>query len=444
MAVEKIKNADTRAVARKDGARKQDDLYGMTQQAPETLDVLLDYFPGGMCLYDANLRLVLHNDQFRELLDLPASLFEGEPPSMEDLFRLNAERGEYGSCEVEQMVAERLARARERIPHVYERTRPNGTILEVRGAPVDGGGFITTYLDVTEQRRRTRQLEALVENYPGGICLFNADLNVTLYNERLLTLLDYPESLFEDGEPALESLFRFNAQRGEFGEGDAEAYVAEKMALLSWRKPHEYERTRPDGTVLQVRCVPIDGGGSLMTYDDVTARHRDQEMIAYMAHHDTLTDLPNRTLLADRMKQAAAEARRERAFALHYMDLDRFKPINDTHGHAVGDLLLQEVALRLRRVVREVDTVARIGGDEFVVLQLGAHDEAAARVLAERLVRALGQPFEISGLELEIGVSIGVALSSEHGLDTDALMKIADKALYEAKEAGRGTVCVAG
>ena len=383
---------------------------------------------------------MLHNEPFKDMLDLPKALFANGPPSMEDLFRFNAERGEYGDCDIEEVVAERLERARKRLVHVYERERPNGRVLEIRGAPVEGGGFVTTYLDVTEQRRRTRQLEALIENYPGGICLFDADFRVTLHNERLLTLLDYPESLFAKGEPMLEDLFRFNAQRGEFGEGDADAHVAEKMALLSWRKPHEYERTRPDGTVLQVRCMPIEGGGSLMTYDDVTARHRDQQLIAHMAHHDTLTDLPNRTLLADRMQQAAAEARRERAFALHYMDLDRFKPVNDTYGHAVGDLLLQEVALRLRRIVREVDTVARIGGDEFVVLQLGAQDEASARILGERLVRALQRPFKIEGLKLEIGASVGIALSSEHGLDPEALMKIADKALYDAKEAGRGTV----
>lgn len=174
---------------------------------------------------------------------------------------------------------------------------------------------------------------------------------------------------------------------------------------------------------------------------DITERRATQERMAYLAEHDTLTGLPNRALVTDRLSQALASARREgHSVALLYIDLDRFKPVNDTHGHAVGDLLLREAAQRMRDCVRESDTVGRFGGDEFVVLLPRVEVSDDALRVAEKIRSALASPFLVSGLRLEVSSSIGVALYPEDGRSESSLLLGADRAMYEAKRAGRDQV----
>lgn len=401
------------------------------------LEAVAKHFPGGLAMYNSDLELVLYNRQLKELLGYSDDLFADGNPSMEDLFRFNARRGEYGPGEVDKHVSARMALARRRVPHAYERTRPDGTALEVRGVPLPGGGFLTTYVDVTAEHRRRRDLEAVVENFPGGICMFDDQLKMVVCNARLKTLLDYPDELFENGDPTLEELFRFNAQRGEYGPGDVEDHVRHRLNLAKASQPHEYERTRPNGTVLHVRGIPLQGGGFVTTYLDVTERRRAEARIAHLAHHDPLTDLPNRLLLRDRLGHALAHVKRGAQIALHYIDLDRFKPVNDTYGHAVGDALLKAVAERLRKVTREVDTVARIGGDEFLLIQAGVRDTGDAEVLANRLINAMRQECEVEGHRISVSATIGIALAPQHGTSADELMTRSDGALYEAKEQGR-------
>ncbi|PPD32218.1 MAG: hypothetical protein CTY19_11460 [Methylomonas sp.] len=173
---------------------------------------------------------------------------------------------------------------------------------------------------------------------------------------------------------------------------------------------------------------------------DITDRKAIEDEVRHMAHYDVLTDLPNRTLLRDRLHQALAQVRREQAkLALMFLDLDKFKPVNDSLGHAVGDLLLREVAYRLQNCMkRESDTVARLGGDEFVILLSHIDDEQEARTIAEKVVQMINLPFEIEHHTVHISTSIGIAIYPNHGMDVKALMKNADDAMYQAKHAGRG------
>jgi diguanylate cyclase (GGDEF)-like protein len=209
--------------------------------------------------------------------------------------------------------------------------------------------------------------------------------------------------------------------------------------LAQERKPHVFERARPNGTVLEIRGAPIEGGGFVTTYLDVTEQRRTQSLVAHLAHHDALTNLANRTLLRDRMEMALARTLRGDVVALHYLDLDRFKHVNDNFGHSAGDELLKGVAYRLIQGTRTTDTVARIGGDEFVVLQVGINGPADAAVLAQRLVNSMASTFEIGGNSISIGTSIGIALSTGEIENWEQLLGNADTALYRSKAAGRGT-----
>jgi diguanylate cyclase (GGDEF)-like protein len=286
-------------------------------------------------------------------------------------------------------------------------------------------------------RERIRMLEAVIENFPGGISLYDSSNQMVLCNDQQKALLDYPDELFSSGFPTLEELFRFNARRGEYGPGDIEEHVRRRLALVRERRPHRYERVRPNGTVLEVRGMPIEGGGFVTTYVDVTQQRRNQELIAHMAHHDSLTDLPNRKLLADRLQMAIAYSARNGLMAVHFLDIDNFKPVNDNMGHKAGDELLVAISTRLRSSIREHDTVARLGGDEFAIVQTGIRTRSDAAVLADRIIGQISRPFDIASAQVSVGVSIGIAFAPIDGSTTDELLAKADSALYRSKAQGR-------
>ena len=177
------------------------------------------------------------------------------------------------------------------------------------------------------------------------------------------------------------------------------------------------------------------------TVADIDARKLQEEEIRHLAHHDMLTGLPNRLLFGDRLRQALLAAQREDyKLALIFFDLDKFKPVNDSYGHAVGDILLQQIATRLRSTLRASDTLARLGGDEFVVLLPRVAGTGDARKVAEDILRELSRPFMTEGFTLSISASLGVAVYPDCAPDADGLLRCADAAMYEAKLHGRGRV----
>lgn len=177
---------------------------------------------------------------------------------------------------------------------------------------------------------------------------------------------------------------------------------------------------------------------------DVTARKRVEEKLRHLSYHDMLTGLPNRILFSDRLKQAIVAARRDKkhTLSLMFMDLDNFKDINDTFGHATGDRVLKEVADRIQDCLRESDTAARMGGDEFVVLLPTIEAPEDAMLVAEKIRHAVCQPIAMGDHNLNISTSIGIAVYPEHGSQEDALFKNADTAMYHAKDSGRNMVCL--
>lgn len=194
------------------------------------------------------------------------------------------------------------------------------------------------------------------------------------------------------------------------------------------------------GRLLEVHLQPVTVGRWAITIEDVTVRRAAEAQAEEMARHDPLTGLPNRLLLRERLQEALGRLHRMgEACAVLLIDLDRFKPINDTLGHPMGDALLKKVADRLRSTVRPTDTVARIGGDEFVILQAGIRGASDTQALARRIVDLVGRTYMVEGQLLSIGASVGVALVPNDGDDADRILKNADLALYRSKLDGRGT-----
>ncbi len=211
--------------------------------------------------------------------------------------------------------------------------------------------------------------------------------------------------------------------------------VQPDVFFRSWPRDHHM----PDGGILEIRRVALDAGGFVATFDDVTARRRAEAQVTFLARHDPLTRLPNRAAFVERLEQAVAQAGRGSTAAVLCLDLDHFKGVNDTLGHPVGDRLLRVAAERLSACVREVDMVARFGGDEFAVVQHAPKRSEDVALLAQRIVDTLGQPYDLDEHRLVIGASLGIALVPTDGSEPDTLLKNADIALYQAKTAGRGT-----
>jgi diguanylate cyclase (GGDEF)-like protein len=200
--------------------------------------------------------------------------------------------------------------------------------------------------------------------------------------------------------------------------------------------------------MLLVALAALAAGGPLRRADEAESELRDAaeqlernaRRLEFMAHHDGLTQLPNRSMLQDRVRRAASVARRHgRRIALLFVDLDNFKSVNDTLGHSVGDQLLQVVALRLQGCVRQEDLLARLGGDEFCVLLENIDSPEDAGAVAQKLLDALAEPYRVSGQNLSVPASIGIACLPEDGTDMEELLKSADIAMYRAKAGGRNS-----
>jgi diguanylate cyclase (GGDEF)-like protein len=295
----------------------------------------------------------------------------------------------------------------------------------------------------TALKDESRLLEMTLANMDQGLMMVTADGMVAVCNDRAIELLGLPLDLVLT-QPSFEAIVDHQRTAGEFSvDGSDMRVVRESCGIID--RPNAYERRRPNGTMLEVRSVPLPGGGMVRTYTDITERRRAEAQVRFAARHDALTGLANRSVFAERLEQAVTEVEASdtrRTVAVLHIDLDRFKQVNDTLGHRAGDELLRHVSRRMSGVLREADTFARMGGDEFALLMPDLPGPEVALAVAERLLRAVRQPFALADGQARIGVSIGIACHPDHGRTGDELLNNADLALYRAKASGRDTFCV--
>jgi diguanylate cyclase (GGDEF)-like protein len=298
--------------------------------------------------------------------------------------------------------------------------------------------------DLVERQKLVAQLEhqnmrfqAALANMCQGLCMFDADANLVVANDRYAEMYGLSREIIQPGTPfrrILESRIAMGAYVGS----NPEKYIRERLAAVRERVASTKIQTLSDGRVFAISHQPMSDGGWVATHQDITDQRRSEAKIAHMALHDALTDLPNRSLLNERLEQALAHVKRGDIVATHLLDLDHFKNVNDTLGHAVGDKLLQAVAGRLGALIRETDTVARMGGDEFAIVQVALEQPADAATLATRIIEAISAPYDIDGHQVTVGTSVGIAIGPNDGVDPDQLMRNADLALYRGKSEGRG------
>jgi len=289
----------------------------------------------------------------------------------------------------------------------------------------------------SEQRLRLEKLrlDRAINNMTQGLLLFDASERLVVCNDRYLEMYGLSHDVIKPG-CSFRELIAHRKATGSFV-GDIDEYLNAILRDIGSKKTHIVETA--DGRAIQIVNEPLAGGGWVATHEDITDRRRVEQRITHLALYDALTDLPNRALFHERLKQELAGLAQGGRLAVCYIDIDQFKSVNDSLGHLIGDELLKQVSVSISRVVGPAGFVARLGGDEFAIVQTAVHSADDVADLVARVFDAIRTPIECHGHQLTADASIGIALAPEHGTDLDQILKNADLAMYAAKSAGRRT-----
>ena len=427
----------------------------MMAQKAQALRIALDNMSQGIVTLDADSNITLFNRNFLEFLDFPLSLMQSGKVSGSDLASYQLERGDFGADNelVEPHARGYIAAGVVRnTPDRYIRKSHSGRTLEIKTLELPAGGVVRTYADVThfveaqaalhESETRFRSLTALSSDW-----YWEQDDN--------FRFVRVDGSAFDRNEVSrADYIGRTRWDGGDHGV--SQALWAEHQKVLASHQTFRNFEMQLQGVSGMMSWTSISGlpifdeEGVFRGYRgigrDITEHKRNEDENQRLAFYDTLTGLPNRRLLLDRLSQAlVTTSRNHQQAALLFIDLDNFKDLNDTLGHDLGDKLLEKVANRLVTCVRQGDTVARFGGDEFVVmLEALNYDVGSAinqvKVVGEKILAAMNRPFDLSGKEHYSTPSIGIAVFSGHQQSMDEVLKRADLAMYQAKAAGRNTL----
>lgn len=398
----------------------------------------------GIFIIDENEQIQLCNNRAMEMLDIPAE-FIAKKPFYKELLQFHVENGEYKHLS-EEFMKFVLGGGIKDSPPLYERKRPNGKIMEVRTVLLKNGGAMRVFSDITERKITEenvkiaeRQYRSLFENTLIGLYRADIDGKITKINRILCNWhgIENEEDFLNSNHTGQRRLRDYIDENREkefryllFNDGKITDFISEV------RNHHTGKAMWISETAWLVK----DKRGNPISYDgtvtDITERIHNQSRISFLALHDTLTGLPNRAYLLDKLDEMLRN--NETDVAVHFIDLDRFKIVNDTYGHATGDELLKQVAKRLNACIRRGDFIARLGGDEFAIIQSNAYDQKEMAALAKRVIKLVAGNYKLGRHKANIGASIGISCVRDVGNNAQELLKTADAALYRAKGDGRG------
>ena len=303
--------------------------------------------------------------------------------------------------------------------------------------------FQRTLLDAVISSRDmsllANRFDTALNNMPHGLCMFDSKRLVVVANQKLKQQMGLAPGLELKGLSA-RAWVDIVVKASVISTASADELIARLDARLAGSEDAPFTVGLLNGKTLELTVQPMENGGMVVLTEDITERKVAEAKINHLARFDALTGLPNRTVLRDRMERALNDWRPDNMCAIHFIDLDQFKQVNDTLGHTRGDMLLEAVAERLRSSIRDVDVISRFGGDEFVVLQAPIKSLDQGEALAARILDTLGGTYDLDGHKVVVTASIGIA-AAKSPLDPDQFLRNADLALYQAKSEGRGTWC---
>jgi diguanylate cyclase (GGDEF)-like protein/PAS domain S-box-containing protein len=403
------------------------------RKSHERLRQAIDILPQGIVFLDADGRYILWNKKYSEIYSRSSDLFE-PGARLQDTIRIGVERGDYPEAigREEAWIAERLARL-DRPGERHEQVLADGRCILIEERLTEDGGVIGLRVDITELKQREASFRLLFDSNPVPMIVCALD------DERILGVNDAAIAHYGYSRAEFEKLTIGNVQAFESQPPWAGDHSSDELTARTWK------HVRADGVLIDLaiysrQLVYGDRPAVLLALMDITERKRAEARLAFMAQHDGLTGLPNRNLLRQELDEMLQHTRRSSdKMAVLMLGLDSFKAVNDTLGHGVGDKLLRSVAKRLRSILREQDTLARLNSDEFAIVQSGLVRPEDAVWLARRLLEAIGEPYLLDGHSVVIGASIGIAMAPSDGEESEKLLKHADMALSRAKNDSRGT-----
>ncbi|MBK9080170.1 MAG: EAL domain-containing protein [Hyphomicrobium sp.] len=299
----------------------------------------------------------------------------------------------------------------------------------------------TLMLNSREIEKLNDWFQIALNNMARGLSMFDADGKLLVCNSRYIELYGLPASTATPGT-SFESISEFWCEKMQLDQAardDVKSWFERLRAAVAAGAPFTEVHELGDGRAVRVNTQPLDGGGWVDLHEDITDKRAAEAQIEQLARFDALTGLANRHHFQERLEKAVEDLGEQTEFALLWLDLDRFKSVNDTLGHPSGDELLRAVADRLRLCVRSSDFIARLGGDEFAIIATVTNSGTeTAQILGDRIVRRISAPYEIAGKLVSVGVSVGIVLAPRHGKSAEDLIRNADVALYRAKSQGRG------
>jgi len=414
--------------------RQNEEALLEARAAHRRLGFFIDMLPQAACVFDAEDRYILWNEKYAALYpEIAGYLRPGMP--FREILEISLASGEMPELitDPQRWLEERMRKHRLPVSQEEQMLR-DGRWLRHDDRRTPDGGAIGMRIDITDLKHREESFRLLFDANPMPMMVCDAvTLDIVAVNSAAVRLYGFPaeampQKRVTDFHSGSEGERLGTMLRGLEGDCEARTVWHQKGANGSEHHVLIYVRIINDGPSRRL----------LLTIADVSDRIRAEAHATHLAHHDPLTGLPNRMQFRQKLESALERAAREGGeLAVHYLDLDGFKPVNDTFGHAAGDLLLKQVAERLKSVLLNGDLVARLGGDEFAILQHASASKAAD--IADRCILALGKPFGIADRQIGISVSIGIAVAPGNGFDPDELMSAADTALYQAKAGGKST-----
>ncbi|MDX2205702.1 MAG: EAL domain-containing protein [Hyphomicrobiaceae bacterium] len=454
------------ARARKDAAQNQ--ALSMLEDAVEAM-------PDGFVMWDGEDRLVACNSSYRQLYKNSASFIK-TGATFEEVIRGGVAAGQYpqAGSDTEGFVRG-LVEWHRAAQGSFERLLPDGRWILVTERRTKSGGTVGIRTDITRLKQTLNELaeanarvretmsslqlhnEALrdrdhtlrtqyqlfdtaLNNMSHGLLMVDPQQRVIVCNRRFRDIFNLAPDARLNGMNVHEAIAR---QCKDFDQASITEIKRRQDKLSAARENGTFVVHTQNGHAIAITQRPTLDGGFVAIYEDVTEQTRAESRIRYLAHHDSLTTLPNRVMFRANLEgMIASLAPGRQKLALLYLDLDRFKDVNDTLGHQTGDALLEVVGQRLRNCLREGDAVARLGGDEFAVALVSDNAEGAAAALAERVIEQLSRPYGLARQVVTVGVSVGIAIVGEPDIDVDTALKCADMALYRAKDNGRGQFCI--
>jgi diguanylate cyclase (GGDEF)-like protein len=409
--------------------RREDELEIQNRK----LDAALTNMSQGLAMFNAEQRVIIANDRFAEMYgQSPDQVKPGTP--LRSIVEHRISKGIYVGTTVDEVLHRMRERVARQIPSYMTSRMGDGRTITVAIRPQPEGGWVTTHLDITEREKLKDRLDAALNNMAQGLAMFDAQMGLVLCNRRYSKMYGLSPEQVQPGT-SVRQILQYCIANGCYAGRDPDAMLTSTRKRLDANALGYYETKLADGRICGVSVMPMADGGVVTTHEDITERRRIEAHIAHLAHHDSLTNLPNRLLLRERLEKALAV--NEHAVAVLYLDLDRFKDVNDTLGHSFGDLVLRAVGDRLRSSVHSGDFVARLGGDEFAVVHTSPDPRKSTEILADTIIRDLAAPYFIEGQRVAIETSIGIAVSDDHA-DPEQILKHSDLALYAAKSDGRG------